>query len=499
MRNFRVIEAFGLRRRTIKNLSGDSTDKRWYLLSAILLLAGILLHQPLLIVVGVLLLLILSITAIWAFYCLDNLRYQRLFGEQRVLFGEEVTLSLSIENAKLLPLPWLEVEDTIPRALTIKGQKLQSGLRRDIVSLKCLFSTRWYERVTRRYVIQCNARGIHTFGPKKLRSSDVFGFVSREMELSNRQYLLVYPLVAPLYSFGLPARHPFGDRKAPQRLLEDPSRVVGVRDYTYGDNLRRVNWKASARAMKLQSKVYESTTTHTLVLFLNVVSQLDIYYGIRPELQELAICATASVADWALDQGYAVGLYANTIMYMPEIGMSFSTSQTPSSLDESGELSPALPRNVDEKEKDRQIEVVLADQLNRRRIHLPPASNEEQRKRIMEVLARIQSYFGSSIEELIQIERTRLPAGATVVVVTSTVSDPLLDTLSRVKRSGHAVTLLYVGDSPLSTSLGGVTVYHIGGEETWKDLLANNSKVETGSSQGVEAPAFEATPTSFSL
>jgi hypothetical protein len=117
----------------------------------------------------------------------------------------------------------------------------------------------------------------------------------------------------------------------------------------------------------------------------------------------------------------------------------------------------------------------------------------------MEVLARVQGYFGSSIEELIQVERTRLPAGATVVVVTSTVSDPLLDALSRVKRSGHAVTLLHVGDSPLSMTLGGLTVYHIGGEETWKDLLASNSRVETGSSRGVEAGDLQTIPMGFSL
>ena len=131
---------------------------------------------------------------------------------------------------------------------------------------------------------------------------------------------------------------------------------------------------------------------------------------------------------------------------------------------------------------------------------MPPASNEEQRKRILEVLARIQTYFGSSIEELVQAERTRLPAGATVVVVTSTVSDPLLDTLSRMKRSGHAVTILHVGDLPLSMTLGGIAVYHIGGEETWKDLLANNSRVETDSSQVTEIHDIDTTPTSsFSL
>src|SRR5205807_299467 len=110
-------------------------------------------------------------------------------------------------------------------------------------------------------------------------------------------------------------------RRAPRRLLEDPSRVIGVRDYAYGDDMRRVHWKATARTMQLQSKVYEATTTYTLVMFLNIATQLDAYFGIHPELQELAICAAASITDWALNTGYAVGLYANSIMYMPELGM----------------------------------------------------------------------------------------------------------------------------------------------------------------------------------
>jgi uncharacterized protein (DUF58 family) len=473
--------------------------KQWYSLCIAIILFGLLIRQPLLLVIGFLGVLVLAAADIWAKYCLQDLRYQRQFSEQRVLFGEEISLSLAIENAKLIPLPWLEIEDSVPRELTIKGRHMRISTARNMMILENLFNLRWYERVTRPYTVLCNTRGVHMFGPTVLRSGDVFGFLNRQESLSNRQYLLVYPLVVPITRFGLPSHHPFGDHRAPRRMLEDPSRVVGVRDYMYGDDLRRVNWKATARMMQLQSKVYQATTTYTLVLFLNIVSQLDAWYGIRPELQELAICATASVANWALDQGYAVGLYANTIMYMPEIGMSNSTSQLPSSSIQLDELSPALTQNMVNKEKDHLREVVLADQLNRRRIHLPPASNEEQRKRIMEVLARVQSYFGSSIEELIQIERTRLPAGATVVVVTSTVSDPLLDALVRVKRSGHAVTILHVGDSLLPMTLGGVAFYHIGGEETWKDLLANNSGVGTSSSHIVEAPNREATPTSFSL
>jgi len=474
--------------------------KQWYYLCVAIILFALIIRQPLLLVIGFLGILVLATTDIWAKYCLQDLSYQRQFSEQRALFGEEIRLSLAIENAKLLPLPWLEIEDSVPGELVIKGRHMRISTARNVVILENLFSLRWYERITRPYTVVCTKRGVHTFGPTVLRSGDIFGFFNRQDSLSNRQYLLVYPLVVPITRFGLPSHHPFGDNRAPRRMLEDPSRVVGVRDYIYGDELRRVNWKATARMMQLQSKVYQATTTYTLVLILNIVSHLDAWYGIRPELHELAICATASVADWALDQGYAVGLYANTIMYMPEMGMSVSTSQPSSSPNRLNEFAPALTQNVDTREKDFQRDLLLNDQLNRRRIHLPPASNEEQRKRIMEVLARIQAYFGSSIEELIQVERTRLPAGATVVVVTSTVSDPLLDSLSRVKRSGHAVTILHVGDSPLSMTLGGITVYHIGGEETWKDLLTSNRRVETDSSQVAEIHDIDTTPTSsFSL
>ena len=433
-------------------------NRRWYFLGLAIVAASVPFHQSLLIVIGCLVLVVIGTTDTWYTFCLRHLRYTRHFSEERALFGEAVTMSLALENAKILPLPWVEVEDTLPRALTLAQQKMRVSVIGDTATLDNLFSTRWYERVTRRYTVQCNARGVHKFGPTVLRSGDVFGFLSNDLRMENLQYLLVYPLVVPLSSFSLPARHPFGDRRAPRRLLEDPSRVIGVRDYVYGDSLRRVHWKASARAMQMQSKVYEATTTYTMALFLNVGGQFDSVYGLQLEVLELAICATASVANWALDEGYAVGLYANTLMFIPE-------EQLQQESEQEGEEIPGL-------------DATMVGQMKRRRIHLPPSSSADQKRRIMDVLARIQPYFGSTLDEVIQAERSHLPAGTTIVIVTSTISERLLDTLIRLRQAGHAVAILYAGESPNPVRLAGLTIYHIGGSETWQKLREQYSIID---------------------
>lgn len=440
------------RRRLIT--AGEHVNVQLYVLSGIVLLISIFIHLPLLLVAGSILLLTLAITDIWAIYCLSEVRYQRQLSEKRVIFGEEITLEISIENAKILPLPVLQVDDTIPRALPIKGQILRKTQISNLATLEGLFSLRWYERVTRTYVVQCINRGIFTFGPARLRSSDIFGFITRELRDTSEQHVLVYPLVVPLSSFHLPTQRPFGDQRTARRLLEDPARIIGVRDYSYWDSMRRINWKASARALELQSKVYESTTTYTLALFVNSSLQLDSYYSIHPALQELAICVAASISNWALDEGYAVGLYTNTPMSIPDD-------------EDSAEVAG---------EED--LATRIAQQLRKRTIRLPPASSETQRQRIMETLARIQAFSGSLLEDVLQIERPHLPMGTTVVAITNQINERLMETLLRMRRSGHAVSLLLTGDSPPPTRISGITIYYVGGEKTWDALQTTYGHVQ---------------------
>ena len=269
-------------------------------------------------------------------------------------------------------------------------------------------------------------------------------FFRREQRIEALDTLLVYPPILPIERFGLPSRHPFGERAAQRRLLEDPLHVVGARDWLPGDDLRRVHWKATARAMTLQSKVYEPTTTWTLGLFLNVNGYPNPALGVNPSLFDLTLAAAASVAAWCVEQGYAVGLYSNGVQAMTEV-------------DEA-------PSNAG---KERFKEGYVTG-----RVDIQPSSRREQLPRVLEALARLVPYWGAPVEELFLREQTRLPVGTTIVLVSTAaaVTPVLLETLLLARARGHVVALLVAGDEPIEAP--GLLVYRLGAEEVWHEIVA---------------------------
>jgi hypothetical protein len=64
----------------------------------------------------------------------------------------------------------------------------------------------------------------------------------------------------------------------------------------------------------------------------------------------------------------------------------------------------------------------------------------------LEALAAVTSFATASIEALMVTESPRLPWGATLVVVTSVVTDDLLATLVRLRAVGRRLVLVSVED-----------------------------------------------------
>jgi uncharacterized protein (DUF58 family) len=435
-----------------------------YYLAAVLLLLSAPLNQPALFIIGLLLLLVVALPELWYRFGLRALVIERQPVVPRAMLGDVIDVQLVVENRKPLPLPWVEIEDEFPDQLPIVGMRLLASAKPDRARLVNNVALWAYERVRRHYYLRAVERGAYHLGPTIVRISDPFGMLDREEQLENPATLVVLPLVVPLEGLGLPAESPFGEQTTRRRLLDDPLRIAGVREYMPGDDPRWVHWKATARTGTLQSKIFEPASRHTIALFLDVQTLMSSVLGYDEDLLELAICAAASVSAWALDQGYAIGITSNgTLAGLPT--KDSATAGEPRAATEDGVLSRA------------DLERRIAESSGALRLRVRPSARPEQLGLILEGLARLLPYHGLPISRIVASERFSLPAGAAVVYIgcEQVVDVPLLITLRQLQSQGHTVSMLLTSQEDASQSehelhMVGMQRHDLGTRARWQAL-----------------------------
>lgn len=395
----------------------------WLFIAFLLFIIGLVLHQVPLVLVSLLYLLAGGVARLWNYYCLSRVEYRRKLSASRVFFGEEVQLEVEVVNRKPLPLPWIQIEDEVPQQVTLLDSETSPSHKASRLLLNNLLTLGWYQKVKRRYSLLCQQRGYFAFGPARVRSGDLFGFFKREMELPQVDYLMVYPRIVPLEKLGISSKQPLGEILTKRHIHPDPVLTLGVRNYYFGDSLKQIHWKSTARLGKLQTKVFETTTTVDMGIFLDVRTIAPPYWGIASRLLELGIIAAASISNYALTQGYRVGLYINQ-----------------------------RGRFTDES------------------VRLPPSQHPEQIQRILEALAQVHPHETMSMERLIQREGRSLPWGSTLVVISAAPTDALFSTLIKMKRAGRRVALILVGGPEPPLNKHGLGLHHIRDDIIWSDL-----------------------------
>jgi uncharacterized protein (DUF58 family) len=391
-------------------------NEAWLSLAVLSVVIGLVSRQDGLAVLGVLLLVVSFVAQLWNRHALRKVTYRRQLEPRRAFIGETVELAVTVENRKLLPIGWIRIEDEWPENLhlSVGEEDLHPSHVPDQVVLRNTFSLHWYERVRRRYQIRCDARGYYRLGPARAVSGDIFGMFRTDHAFSSFHWLIVYPRVLPIEELGLPPKDPFGDVKARQKIFEDPARTVGVRDHQPEDEFRRIHWKATARKQELQVKVYEPTTSFTTVVLLNVATFDKYWLGTIPELLERCITVSASICHYAAEKRHVVGLVANG----------------------------CIPRS------DQPIRVL-------------PGRDPQQLTRILEALAAVTPIAMQDISELLARESTKLPWGATLIVVTANVNEALNSTLLRLRTAGRRLVLISLRDPPDPLVSEEILTYHL--------------------------------------
>lgn len=427
-------------------------QRLWYVLVCVLLLISLISQQSLVLLAALFTLIFYIIPVFWHRHALRHLVIDYTISDKAVLFGDDLTLTVTIENRKLLPLPWLRLDIALrPPLLVLTEAETQREPLSQISETWLLLP---FQSVTRRYHFCCHARGSYMLGPAIVRSSDPFGWLESELSLPLQLPFVVYPLLIPVETTTFASLHPFGEHATNRPLVEDPLQVIGIREYQSRDDPRRIHWKATAKLGSLQSKVYAYSSMHRLLILLDAWNYTD-WGGTDPEVQELSIAIAGSLATWAIEGGTQVGLLTNS--------PARSHRQA---------ISSPLPPLSENNETFTNVEAILT---------MPFARGPAHIQRILKTLAELLPYKSIPLSKAITLHRSLFVPGTTVLLVSAVTSFEaetiafLLDLQRR--RIPGSLFLTGEGKLPASETL---PVEHIGGKDTWYELIATTNKHSPG-------------------
>lgn len=389
-------------------------NESWLTASLILVVVGLSIESVPLLGLGALVLGAGGAARLWSRLSLEHVEYRRELSEHRAFVGERVLLTLHLTNEKILPVPWIEVRERLPEAVPVVDRRTAPAGTPGFVYLTRTTALRSADRLEWPIELRTVVRGYHRVGPTRLRSGDLFGIFEREQEVGDEETLIVYPRTYTLDDLGVASARPFGEHRGGSRIFPDPVRVVGVRDYIPGDPLKQVDWNATARAGRLQSRLYEPSREHAMIVALDVMTLQHTWEGSDPVLLERGVVVAASIARDAFERRVAIGLISNG----------------------------ALPD---------------AD----RPVRIGAGRRPDQLTRVLEALAGTNPFAMRALSAELERPGEALSLGATILVVAALMPADLAATLARLRSEGHSVHVVKTSDEPWEQPLNAIPVTEI--------------------------------------
>ncbi len=228
------------------------------------------------------------------------------FQEEYAVEDDLSSLHLVMENDKLLPLPVAEIDFHMDRRLQFADGQNNSvsdqTYRRDVFALFVR------QRITRTLDFKCVGRGYFRIEKAGLTAQDLFLTRKYLSSYPQNTEFYVLPRPVPTGQINIPFTQVMGAVLSRKKIYDDPFEFAGLREYSRGDPMKYINWKASARAGELLTNFHESTLSQKVVILLDMegkgVQQADV-------LNEAAVRIACSLSERLLLSGIELGVYSN--------------------------------------------------------------------------------------------------------------------------------------------------------------------------------------------
>ncbi len=230
------------------------------------------------------------------------------FGKDPLFEGEQGELKEIIENKKRLPLSMLKVKFKTDRHLLFGNEK--GSRTTDQYYRNDVFRIGGGERVTRTLKFRGGRRGYYTIDEVSLVASDLF-FLSQlvaDVPLKTEVYIYPRPYDAARLRQSLIQMN--GEMLSRRHLLEDPFEYRGIREYQPYDDMRSINWKATAKTGDLKVNQRNYTSLKSVRIFFNIQDDNILK---KDAAVEMTLRIVASLCQIFLRQGIQVSCYGNGV------------------------------------------------------------------------------------------------------------------------------------------------------------------------------------------
>ncbi|MEW6403162.1 MAG: DUF58 domain-containing protein, partial [Chloroflexota bacterium] len=189
---------------------------------------------------GILLVVISWVSTLWIGRSMRMQRHARL---TRVTVGDVLEEHFEVFNDSRLLAAWVEVRNE-SRLPAVAGSRLLTFFR----------GKQKRQYLARTWLIR---RGRFELGPTTLVTGDLFGLFHSTRKFPGHQSLLVLPMLVSIQSFMTPPGILTGGQVIRQKSVDVTPHASGVREYLYGDTMKRIHWPTSIRRGQLMVKEFE--------------------------------------------------------------------------------------------------------------------------------------------------------------------------------------------------------------------------------------------------
>ena len=220
--------------------------------------------------------------------------------------GEDATLTLEIENRKLLPLPVFHLKYSVDRSFVFEEN--ENSVITDLHYKNDAFSILGNQRITRRHRFHGTKRGVYDIAGCTIHVKDFFLISTFAKQLDQKSLLYIFPTKLRSSEYDKLMRGIMGEITARNSLIEDNMTFRGIRDYTGHDSMRSINWKSTARRNDLMVNLYDHTMDREVRILLNLDTENMIS---TDRLLEESISLASTIARNMLQKKTGVSFVTN--------------------------------------------------------------------------------------------------------------------------------------------------------------------------------------------